>query len=269
MLRALMMMLAALISAVHAHAQETELFTDLTPDSVAGQQSATASPTSNELLRLFEPIEASASAADSPAPAPDTTSRSGGPQFTLVGTSQFGSKRQVRLRLQNGETLVVPLPDESSGSMDARAEIPGYPGHFVDEVANRQLIIQHPAGNSCYADPDEGVTCVGSNVSRLQLATAAPIATQAPAQSAEESSEDRGGRRDRRSEDSAEEQPENPFAAALRAARERSDPDAAVRRTEESRFRPRRIDPADVPEGARLVRTPFGDRIVPAEPNSQ
>ncbi len=268
MLRALMMMLAALISAVHAHAQETELFTDLTPDSVAGQLSATPSPTSNEPLRLFEPVEVSA-AADSPAPAPDTTPRSGAPQFTLVGTSQFGSKRQVRLRLQNGETLVVPLPNESIGSVGARAEIPGYPGHFVDEVASRQLIIQHPAGNSCYADPDEGVSCVGSNVSRLQLATAAPIASQAPAQPAEESSEDRGGRRDRRGEDSAEQQPENPFAAALRAARERSDPDAAVRRTEESRFRPRRIDPADVPEGARLVRTPFGDRIVPAEPNSQ
>jgi hypothetical protein len=31
---------------------------------------------------------------------------------------------------------------------------------------------------------------------------------------------------------------------------------------EGERFRPRRIDPSDVPPGARLIRTPFGDRII-------
>jgi hypothetical protein len=31
---------------------------------------------------------------------------------------------------------------------------------------------------------------------------------------------------------------------------------------EGERFRPRRIDPSEVQEGSRLIRTPFGDRII-------
>jgi hypothetical protein len=65
---------------------------------------------------------------------------------------------------------------------------------------------------------------------------------------------------------------DNPFAAALRAARERAESEGmplevmevmeVVEVVEGERFRPRRIDPSDVPPGARLIRTPFGDRII-------
>jgi hypothetical protein len=96
------------------------------------------------------------------------------------------------------------------------------------------------------------------------LATAAPIE---PPPEPERRSDRRTDGSDTQGADASEENvddvPQNPFAAALRAAREREEPDAAASRAEEQRFRPRRIDPEDVPEGYRLVRTPFGDRVVP------
>ena len=56
-----------------------------------------------------------------------------------------------------------------------------------------------------------------------------------------------------------EENRANPFDAIRRSA-ENGIP-APSRRGSEG-FRPRRIDPADVPPGMRVVSTPFGDRLV-------
>ena len=58
------------------------------------------------------------------------------------------------------------------------------------------------------------------------------------------------------------EPPQNPFAAALRAAAAEAPEDIANRRAEAQRFEVRRINPEDVPPGKRLVRTPFGDRLI-------
>ncbi|MBT8146719.1 MAG: hypothetical protein KJN90_07680, partial [Gammaproteobacteria bacterium] len=57
------------------------------------------------------------------------------------------------------------------------------------------------------------------------------------------------------------EEPTNPFAALRARALQNGDapaPSASPRRS----FTPRRIDPADVPPGMRVVSTPFGDRLV-------
>jgi hypothetical protein len=57
---------------------------------------------------------------------------------------------------------------------------------------------------------------------------------------------------------------DNPFAAALRAAAQNERAGNAGQRGpfNAERFQPRRIAPEDVPPGMRVVRTPFGDRLV-------
>ena len=52
----------------------------------------------------------------------------------------------------------------------------------------------------------------------------------------------------------------NPFEAIARRS-QNSNPD----RTDNQQFRPRRINPEDVPPGMRVVSTPFGDRLVEDE----
>ena len=62
----------------------------------------------------------------------------------------------------------------------------------------------------------------------------------------------------RRSAQTAEqEEPLNPFEALRQRSR---NPDAPVQAEEQ--FRPRRINPDEVPTGMRVVSTPFGDRLV-------
>ena len=63
----------------------------------------------------------------------------------------------------------------------------------------------------------------------------------------------------------------NPFSGELEVAEQQLSPEElaaraerqAARRGRLSNFQLERISEADVPPGMRLVRTPFGDRIVP------
>jgi hypothetical protein len=173
--------------------------------------------------------------------------------FVLIGTSQIGDSFRARLRNSSGESVTVNL-NAQGGS-----PVPGYPGFEVSRVNARELTIQHPSSSPCMASQDQGVSCTASDQSRLQLATAAAVVRQeVPAQDGDMGNSEQNS--DNADNGSAA---ENPFAAALRAARERGEQvDPAVMRAESARFRPRRIDPADVPPGSQLIRTPFGDRIV-------
>ena len=56
-------------------------------------------------------------------------------------------------------------------------------------------------------------------------------------------------------------EPTNPFEA-LRNAQNSRVSGAGDENPARGRFTPRRIDPADVPEGMRVIATPFGDRLV-------
>jgi len=172
-------------------------------------------------------------------------------QFVLVGTSQIGDKHKARLRTPDGQTVTLDL--DPSG----RTPVPGYPGYEISSVGARELEIRHPANAPCMPNREQGVSCTGTHQARLQLATAAPVVRQQPANAVQVETVE--GVQVINAEGNPP--PENPFAAALRAARERGEVDPAAAR-EGARFRPRRIDPSEVPPGARLVRTPFGDRIV-------
>lgn len=174
----------------------------------------------------------------------------GAPSFTLVGTSRIGSKYSATLAASNGAIVVV------SGSPGTVQEIPNHPGYRLVDIGSRQVSIAGPSGVPCVAAADKGVTCGANGVSLLGLATAAPVAVVA----AETATAGDGAA----PVPAGDVPPDNPFAAALRAAAQneanaRIDGDGFNRA---ERFQPRRIPPEDVPPGMRVVRTPFGDRLV-------
>ncbi|MES3006529.1 MAG: hypothetical protein V4751_02040 [Pseudomonadota bacterium] len=174
----------------------------------------------------------------------------GAPSFTLVGTSRIGSKYSATLATSDGAIVVV------SGSPGAVQEIPDHPGYRLVDIGSRKVSIAGPSGMPCVAAADKGVTCGANGVSLLGLATAAPVAVVV----AETATSIDGTV----PVPQGDVPPDNPFAAALRAAAQneanaRIDGDGFNRA---ERFQPRRIPPEDVPQGMRVVRTPFGDRLV-------
>lgn len=206
-------------------------------------------------LTLFETVD-TPSQTESPDMAINNAAPSSNSvQFVLVGTSQIGDKHRARLRSPDGQTVTVELSQLGSTA------IPGYPGYEVTRISTRELEVHHPASTPCVPSREQGVTCSGTHQARLQLATAAPLVREQPPATTTNEAQQTDVAQSTAPADGS--QPENPFAAALRAARERGEiPDAAAARAEGARFRARRIDPADVPPGAQLIRTPFGDRIV-------
>jgi hypothetical protein len=211
-----------------------------------------AAAQSAQRLSLFDAIDTGTGEQEQPAGVNSNFPLAGSIAFVLIGTSQIGDKHRARLRNSAGEIITVDL--DPAGS----TPVPGYPGFEISRVNGRELVVQHPSGSPCMGSQEQGISCTSSHQSRLHLATAAPVVRQDTSrQSVDQGNDNPDGSN---ADGTA---PENPFAAALRAARERGEQvDPAVMRAEGARFRPRRIDPADVPPGSQLIRTPFGDRIV-------
>ncbi len=207
-------------------------------------------------LNLFEGVE-NESAPDQPQPRRNREDRAAmnAPQFTLVGTSRIGNAWKATLRSRTGETVVV------EGAPDGRVPIPGHAGYHLTSVEGRRVALDYPANAGCTEFNDKGVSCTSDNVGSLSLTTAAPVVV-ADADRNGNGANGEGRNNDEAAADGSAEEPANPFAAALRAAANQTPEDAANRRAEAQRFQMRRIDPNEVPPGQRLVRTPFGDRLI-------
>lgn len=194
-------------------------------------------------LSLFESVDVPAGQVNGPIDEPRALGS--GPMFTLLGTSRLGGKYKATLQTDSGDIIRVDfLGDES-------VPIPGHIDYRLVAVDSRQVSIRFPAASPCVAAQDKGVQCDADGLARLSLRTAAPVVV-APTQTAQLAGEE-----------VAQPQNENPFAAALRAA---SENEAAAngrgRNATRERFEVRRIPPEEVPPGMRVVRTPFGDRLV-------
>ena len=85
----------------------------------------------------------------------------------------------------------------------------------------------------------------------LQIGLALPLNACLPSPAAAETAEPDSGQEEGR------DAPINPFEALRSRAQNGAPPPERP-----DRFQPRRIDPADVPPGMRVVSTPFGDRLV-------
>lgn len=209
-----------------------------------------AAPLQAQELRLFEAVE-TASGANSPAAIQAREQRnmsSNAPAFTLLGTSRIAGKTKATLVTSDGEVLRVQMQGDGS------TPIPEHAGYRLVEVSSRSVAISLPADTPCVAAEDKGVRCGADGLARLSLTTAAPLKVSSAdtAQTAQDSAAK-----------AAEQAPENPFAAALRAAAQNEAAAQSRRgRAANERFEVRRIAPEDVPPGMRLVRTPFGDRLV-------
>lgn len=120
----------------------------------------------------------------------------------------------------------------------------------MSRVAGRSVSIRHPSNSPCVAIEVKGVDCdQADNTSHIRLTTATAISAESEVMRDAQELPDEPPQENRA----------NPFDAIRRSA-ENGIP--APSRRDSQGFRPRRIDPADVPPGMRVVSTPFGDRLV-------
>lgn len=195
---------------------------------------------------LFEPVDSTSNAASS-APrrrgaraAADTAASEA--EFSLIGTARIGSRTSVMLRHVSGEEVRVSLER-------SRMPIPGYEQYAVLGSEGDSVSIQYPQSVACAEFAAQGVSCDASrNIATLSLTTAKAIV---PSPAAAETAEPDSGQEEGR------DAPINPFEALRSRAQNGAPPPERP-----DRFQPRRIDPADVPPGMRVVSTPFGDRLV-------
>lgn len=202
-------------------------------------------------LTLFEEVETPANGGAAGATqAREQRNLPNTPTFTLLGTSRIGEKRRVRLVDSGGKVIVVEMSDNES------TPIPEYVGYRVAAFDSGKVTVSLPADTPCFGATDKGVRCNTEGMAELTLTTAAPIVIVSNQENADGQANQAEGAEDG--------QPENPFAAALRAAaqNEANAQNGRPRRNNGERIEARRIAPEDVPEGKRVVRTPFGDRLV-------
>lgn len=203
----------------------------------------------SEAFALFESLDSSTSNSASSAPGRNNVrernSRNtiANPVFTLLGTSRIGNYQSALLKHQNGEVVKVPLEGDSN-------PISGFETYSIIKHDPSGIVsLRYPASMPCVDFPEQGVSCdTDTNIATLSLTTAKAVVaatTEPQSDAAEELVE--GG-----------DSPRNPFEAI----RDRGRAAGATQATEATRFQPRRIDPADVPPGMRVVSTPFGDRLV-------
>lgn len=182
------------------------------------------------------------------------------PKFTLKSASRFGDVYKVTLQDEDGQSVTV----EWTAGRGVRLQ--GYGGFTVAEVGRRKVSINYPESEPCVEFPEQGVSCTPDGQSAiLSLRTAEPVETRRGEAENGDRTEMSGT-----SGDGARNVVVNPFSGETQEIqqlseeerRERAERQAA--RAERLRnIEPRRIDPEDVPPGMRVVRTPFGDRLVP------
>ncbi len=171
----------------------------------------------------------------------NTRNTAAAPTFTLVGTSRIGNRESAILKHMNGDTVRVPLTESTN-------PVPDFQAYAIINRGDRQVSLRHPASAPCADFPDQGVICdPETNIATLSLTTAKAVVVP-ELESLETEVESQG----------EEESARNPFEAI----RERGRAAGSAQAAEATRFQPRRIDPADVPPGMRVVSTPFGDRLV-------
>jgi hypothetical protein len=204
-------------------------------------------------LTLFEDVE-TAETRGRPAgrAAREERATTAEPEFTLVGVSRLGGKYSAMLRYKDGENFIVKA-DPAATTL-----IPEHSDYAIVDVSASGVSIRYPSNNPCIEFTDRGVSCSSAaNIAQLVLANGEPLAARNPVN--ELAAEVVSG------EEVIEGQavPGNPFEALRNGQRgDTLDAGTGATSTSGARFTPRRIAPENVPDGKRIVATPFGDRLV-------
>lgn len=227
-------------------------------------------------LSLFEPTQTERQAPEAAAGPQQLPGIAMGivsdPAFTLSSAARFADSFQAVLKDRAGQSLVL------GWQPGQRTPVPGYPGFSVVEANAKFVVLELPAQERCMTAPERGVACTGPNLAQLSLATLAPLeaAPAAPGESMDGMAIMGPQQVPFGPGDMVEGQMAgeavfvNPFVgiedntAQLSEAEVQARVDGARARAQRlQQFQPERIPEDQVPPGMRLVRTPFGDRLVP------
>ncbi len=168
--------------------------------------------------------------------------------FVLRGISRIGNMYKVILQPPDGKPAFVQdwKPQEVN-------KIKGFSDYILLNVESREVGISYPEASCLKNNSQIGVKCSSDNkVATLELVArdAIPAAVAPPPPSTP---------------------PPNPFALAAMSAANNATPEELAKHEEEiakrrevyQNFQRQVIKDEDVPPGMRVVRTPFGDRLVP------
>ncbi|EIJ43571.1 hypothetical protein BegalDRAFT_2736 [Beggiatoa alba B18LD] len=179
--------------------------------------------------------------------------------FALVGTSRIGNKKAVILQTKEGKQFVQRLKG-------ARTPIDGYQGYFLLDINSREIKLEYPSESPCRAsNAQKGVQCVDNGKSaKLALVRQNALPPPAPPQPVVAQPT---GQVPNLPPGAV---PPGPLQPVQFGPRELTPEEAAKREAEIKKrqeiyknFQRQEIKDEDVPPGMRVVRTPFGDRLVP------
>lgn len=159
--------------------------------------------------------------------------------FTLLGTSRIGNKRVAILQSPEGKQFIQRLNNQG------HTPIEGYPDFVLLGIDARKIQLQYPDNAPCRAsNAQKGLICSPDNkTATLSLILREAVAPPPPPKP-----------------------PPNAVNLSERTAdeaRKQREEERQRRRELYKNFKRQVIKDEDVPPGMRVVRTPFGDRLVP------
>ena len=172
--------------------------------------------------------------------------------FILRGTSLIGKQRSVVLKGPDSKEFIQRLDN------DQRTPITGYPDYYLLSVSAREIQLEYPTDAPCRNDnPQQGIKCNKEDNGKtvllsLQRQQALPPKPVTPVQPSSAQSPATGSSSNRP-------------ATTLEEIRARREEARKKREELYKNFQRRVIKDEDVPPGMRVVRTPFGDRLVPIQ----
>ncbi|MDM8568127.1 hypothetical protein QUF50_01155 [Thiotrichales bacterium HSG1] len=165
--------------------------------------------------------------------------------FALKGTSIIGEKRAAILLAPNKKEFIQYLKDNRRTEIDSTKYLNSekYRGYYLLKVNAREVQIEYPLDAPCQKDKEKnGVVCnkKGNGVTVASLSLKQRKALKAP-------------------------KPPVTLKPAISKAEidKKRDEDLEKRKKIYKNFKRKVIKDEDVPPGMRVVRTPFGDRLVP------
>jgi hypothetical protein len=169
--------------------------------------------------------------------------------FELRGTSIIGSYRAAILKGPDGKEFLQALGDleetpagNSGVKIKNSAKIAGYDYYLLD-VEQRKIKIEYPQESPCRdSNTEKGLQCEEEQIAVLKLISLKALPTRKPAKP------------------KVTKPPKQKTTARARTKRQT---ERDKRKQLYRNFKRRVIKNDEVPPGMRVVRTPFGDRLVP------